>query len=316
MGSLKKAAAKLVPSLTMIDSRTLASSPTTTTLPNLLIINNKTSFSTHSLNPPILRHPPPLTYAPPRISASSKSMSTNHSSAATLSDQDTLLKQKRTLRTKVKSDLKSMDPAQRAQEDVAIQNIVMEAPWYKSCKGLCAYISCSSLREVDTSNLLSDILKTTNTDGHSQMGRKLYVPRVEDKNRHMRMLKISSVDDLIANSMNILEPNPVDADGNEREDVMLANDPVDMFILPGLAFDKSGKRLGRGGGYYDTLLMNYQNLVKERGWKQPLLVALSYSVQILDEHIIPVAPYDIPIDALVSPSGLILISETAFQRCQ
>lgn len=50
------------------------------------------------------------------------------------------------------------------------------------------------------------------------MGRKLYVPRVEDKNRHMRMLKISSVDDLIANSMNILEPNPVDADGNERED--------------------------------------------------------------------------------------------------
>lgn len=34
----------------------------------------------------------------------------------------------------------------------------------------------------------------------------------------MRMLKISSVDDLIANSMNILEPNPVDADGNERED--------------------------------------------------------------------------------------------------
>lgn len=50
------------------------------------------------------------------------------------------------------------------------------------------------------------------------MGRKLYVPRVEDRNRHMRMLKISSVDDLIANSMNILEPDPVDADGNERED--------------------------------------------------------------------------------------------------
>lgn len=50
------------------------------------------------------------------------------------------------------------------------------------------------------------------------MGKKLYVPRVEDKNSYMRMLNISSTEDLIANSMNILEPAPFDADGNERED--------------------------------------------------------------------------------------------------
>ncbi|XP_017249807.1 5-formyltetrahydrofolate cyclo-ligase, mitochondrial [Daucus carota subsp. sativus] len=312
MGWLKKASRKLVTAVAMTHPRTLASPPPTT-LP-IHILNYKTPhLHSSTLSPHLnLRPPPRLTYAPPpSSSAASKTMSTE----AAL-DHDTLLKQKRILRTKVKSDLKSMDPAQRAQEDIAIQKIVLEAPWYKSCKGLCAYISCSSLREVDTSNLLSDVLQTTNQDGHSLMGRKLYVPRVEDKNRHMRMLKISSVDDLIANSMNILEPNPVDADGNEREDVMLANDPVDMFILPGLAFDKSGRRLGRGGGYYDTLLMNYQNLAKERGWKQPLLIALSYSVQILDENVIPVAPYDIPIDALVSPSGLILIRQTAFERCQ
>lgn len=51
-----------------------------------------------------------------------------------------------------------------------------------------------------------------------QMKKKLYVPRVEDKNSHMRMLNISSVDDMIANSMDILEPAALDADGNERED--------------------------------------------------------------------------------------------------
>lgn len=48
--------------------------------------------------------------------------------------------------------------------------------------------------------------------------KKLYVPRVEDKNRNMRMLNISSTEDLIANSMNILEPGLTDAEGNERED--------------------------------------------------------------------------------------------------
>lgn len=74
----------------------------------------------------------------------------------------------------------------------------------------------------------------------------------------MRMLNICGMDDLIANSMNILEPAPVDANGNDREDgqicktilislqlllkksikaliiaVMLANEPVDLLLLPG-----------------------------------------------------------------------------------
>lgn len=55
-------------------------------------------------------------------------------------------------------------------------------------------------------------------EGDVQVRKKLYVPRVEDKNCHMRMLNISCIDDLVANSMNILEPAPIDADGNERED--------------------------------------------------------------------------------------------------
>ncbi|CAA2959903.1 5-formyltetrahydrofolate cyclo-ligase, mitochondrial [Olea europaea subsp. europaea] len=210
---------------------------------------------------------------------------------------DTIFKQKKILRSKVRKDLKSMDPTLRSQEDDAIQSIILEAPWFKSCKGLCAYISCSALREVDTSKVLSEILKNTDQDDHSQVSKKLYVPRVEDKNSHMRMLNISSMNDLIANSMDILEPAPVDAEGNERQD--------------GLAFDKSGRRLGRGGGYYDTFLTKYEELAKDRKWKRPLFVALSYSQQILDENIIPMTPNDVLVDALVSSSGVIPISSAA-----
>ena len=43
--------------------------------------------------------------------------------------------------------------------DDAIQNLILEAPWFKSCKRLCAYISCSALREVDTSKVLQDVLQ-------------------------------------------------------------------------------------------------------------------------------------------------------------
>ncbi|XP_044486966.1 5-formyltetrahydrofolate cyclo-ligase, mitochondrial-like [Mangifera indica] len=228
------------------------------------------------------------------------------------SSLDSIFAQKRLLRSKVRRTLKSMDPSLRSYEDDAIQNIVLEAPWFKSCQRLCAYISCSALREVDTSKLLSRILQTPPKDSHAKMVKKLYVPRVEDKNSNMRLFHISSVDDLIANSMNILEPAPVDADGKEREDVLQANEPVDLLLLPGLAFDRSGRRIGRGGGYYDTFLKKYQELAKERNWRQPLLVALSYSLQILDEGIIPVTPTDVPVDALVSPSGAIPISQAAF----
>jgi 5-formyltetrahydrofolate cyclo-ligase len=83
----------------------------------------------------------------------------------------------------------------------------------------------------------------------SNTQKKLYVPWVEDKNSNMRMLHISHMEDLVANSMNILEPAPVDAQGNDREDVLQADEPIDLFILPGLAFDRCGRRLGRGGGY-------------------------------------------------------------------
>ncbi|KAK9073220.1 hypothetical protein SSX86_007544 [Deinandra increscens subsp. villosa] len=217
---------------------------------------------------------------------------------------DGIFTQKRALRSKIKKELRSMDPLLRSNEDDAIQRLVLEAPWFKSCKRLCAYISCSALREVDTSKVLQNVLQDETT-------KMLYVPRVEDKNCHMRMLHISHMDDMVANSMNILEPAPVDTDGNDREDVMLADEPVDLLLLPGLAFDKTGRRLGRGGGYYDTFLSKYQELARQRNWKQPLLIALSYSVQIIEDGVIPLTPSDVFIDALVSPSGFIPITSAA-----
>ncbi|KAG9441018.1 hypothetical protein H6P81_016872 [Aristolochia fimbriata] len=225
---------------------------------------------------------------------------------------DPIAQQKRAVRTKVRKDLKAMTPSERTQQDIAVQKFVLEAPWFHSCKSLCAYISCEALREVDTSKILSEILGCD-----TQTKKKLYVPRVEDKNSYMRMLNISSMDDLIANSMNILEPAPLDAAGNQRENVMEATQPVDLLVLPGLAFDRSGRRLGRGGGYYDAFLNKYKELVTKQKWKQPLLVALAYSVQIMEEGVIPVTAQDVPIDALVSPDGVIPISSAAKERlCQ
>ncbi|KHG04591.1 5-formyltetrahydrofolate cyclo-ligase [Gossypium arboreum] len=210
---------------------------------------------------------------------------------------DAIFEQKRSLRSKVRKALKNMDPILRSQEDNAIQNIVVESSWFKASKSLCAYVSSPALLEVGTSRIISEVLSSS-----AKERKKLYVPRVEDRNSNMKMLMISSVKDLIEKSMNILEPALVDSDGNQRED--------------GLAFDKSGSRLGRSGGYYDLFLKNYQELTKKKRWKQPLLVALSYSVQIIEDGGIPITPFDIPMDALVSPAGFVPISGAALRRCE
>lgn len=215
-----------------------------------------------------------------------------------------VFEQKRALRSRIRKELRSFPVDRRIQEDMEIQNTVLDSSWFKSAKRLCPYISCEALREVDTTKILSETLK---------LRKKIFVPRVEDKNSHMRMLHISTTEDLVANSMNILEPSPKDAIGNHREDVMLASEPVDIFLLPGLAFDKQGRRLGRGGGYYDVFLKNYLELTKERKWKQPLLIALAYSLQIMDKTEIPVTGTDVFVDAVISPSGVFRITPAAFE---
>ncbi|KAF3781042.1 5-formyltetrahydrofolate cyclo-ligase [Nymphaea thermarum] len=144
------------------------------------------------------------------------------------------------------------------------------------------------------------VTQTSLQDQNSHMQKSLYVPRVEDKKSFMRMLKITNREDLIANSMNILEPSAIDSSGIERQDVMQAKHPVDLFILP-------------GERYYDCFLANYMELASRKGWRQPLLVALAYSIQIVDDPI-PVTPTDIHVDAIASPAGVLQISSAAMER--
>ncbi|KAK9104798.1 hypothetical protein Scep_021642 [Stephania cephalantha] len=230
-----------------------------------------------------------LFFSPLYLFSTTTSNHFQRSIAKMSTDPDPILLQKRALRSKVRKDLKAMDPSLRSQQDSAIQDLVLKSSWFRSSERLCAYISCSALREVDTSKILSEILCNPDKEGHSQMMKMLYVPRVEDKNSHMRMLNITSTDDLIANSMNILEPSPVDRDGNQRENGW-----------------------GRDKVYLTTSHLERDNSSPFQCLAVP--VALSYGLQIMNEGVIPMTPGDVPVDALVTPTGVIPISPSAMER--
>ncbi|WP_395294679.1 5-formyltetrahydrofolate cyclo-ligase [Kitasatospora hibisci] len=70
-----------------------------------------------------------------------------------------------------------------------------------------------------------------------------------------------------------------------------------LVLLPGLAVDRAGLRLGRGGGSYDRVLARL-----ERAGVRPLLAVLLYEHELLAE--VPAEPHDLPVDVALTPSGL------------
>ena len=67
-------------------------------------------------------------------------------------------------------------------------------------------------------------------------------------------------------------------------------DAIDWVLVPGVAFDRDGRRLGYGGGYYDRLLP----LLSPRAAR----VAGAFDLQIVDR--VPAAPHDVAVDAIVT----------------
>jgi 5-formyltetrahydrofolate cyclo-ligase len=126
---------------------------------------------------------------------------------------DALRQQKKALRTLVRRQLRALPPLAKQQEDEAIQKHVLAADWFRNSQRVCAYMSCARLQEVETSKIMAYLLQQQ----HEFPEKKVYVPRIEDKESHMCMLHITNIDeDLVANSMNILEPTPLMPLGNPR----------------------------------------------------------------------------------------------------
>lgn len=72
---------------------------------------------------------------------------------------------------------------------------------------------------------------------------------------------------------------------------------ADVVLLPGVAVDARGMRLGRGGGSYDRVLARL-----ERAGAQPALVVLLYDAEVVAR--VPVEEHDRPVHAVVTPSGV------------
>ncbi|MDO4977466.1 MAG: 5-formyltetrahydrofolate cyclo-ligase [Eubacteriales bacterium] len=145
-------------------------------------------------------------------------------------------------------------------------HFLRESDIYKEYQWFYPYISYRS--EFPTHKLIEQLLAD---------GKCVAVPKVEGD--IMKFYEIHSLDDCAPGCMGILEP--VDDQMESVED--------GVVLLPGLAFDERGGRMGYGAGYYDKYLSIHKKHRK---------IALAFDCQVIDE--VPMEEHDLPMEYLLT----------------
>eukprot|EP00892_Ulva_mutabilis_P005136 jgi/Ulvmu1/2995/UM015_0035.1 len=203
-------------------------------------------------------------------------------------------------RNKLKAALKEASGDELAAQSNSICSNVMSMPTFQQAKTVVAYLACSKLREVDTEPIVQDMLKR---------GVRVYVPVVKDRDSNMQMLHIDSLADVAeVPPFGIREPIPQYADGSARAELLQDEHTPEIVLVPGLGFDRSGKRLGRGGGYYDKFLDRLAMKAEANNMQSPLRVGLSFDQQLVDD--VPVHGHDHEIDVIVTPEQVMWVDST------
>lgn len=130
--------------------------------------------------------------------------------------------------------------------------------------------------EVNTLTVIQNLL---------DKGKIVLLPKVSHK--HLLPVKIEDLKSVYTGYAGIKEP--------EGE---VFNGKIDLIVVPAVAFDKEGHRLGYGKGFYDRFLKNRKDSLK---------VGFAFDFQILDK--LPVEPHDIPVDIIITPTKIINIKE-------
>src|SRR5262249_27378287 len=120
-------------------------------------------------------------------------------------------------------------------------------------------------------------------------GKRIVVPYCV--NNELELFLLRDMGELAVGMYKILEPRP---DLRGQPGCTVRPEELDLIMVPGVAFDRTGARMGHGFGYYDRLL--------EHARRDAPLVALAFECQLFPE--IPTAPHDIFMDKIITEKAV------------
>ena len=181
---------------------------------------------------------------------------------------------KRALRREIAAQKRALSPAQIEAASADLTAQLLAHPLFRAARSLYAYLSYN--QEVRTLPLIRQA---------QALGKRVAVPKVFGETE-MRFLWLDDPARIAPGAYGI--PEPVD-DGPE------ADDPAALVLMPGLAFDPQGHRLGYGGGFYDRTLAELS--------PRPFTVGLGYTNGYVDDF--QPEAHDQPLDAILNDNGVV-----------
>ena len=183
------------------------------------------------------------------------------------------------IREKVLRHRRDLSPMKKSQaESVMLESLLN---WKVFKKAEVIHIFISTPEEPDTKAIIKHCWSS---------GKKVAVPLVLPNTFDLIHSEIKSFDNLIFGIYGIQEPSP-------ESRVKMTPDMFDLVIVPGVAFDKKGGRLGQGKGYYDRFLE------VTRAFR----LALAFDCQLIET--VPTELHDVPMNAILSESGIFETNE-------
>ena len=185
---------------------------------------------------------------------------------------------KRSLRSRMLKQREGLAPEALSTASRAAQQLLLALPEYAAAGCVALYMAIRG--EIDTTLLLERCL---------QDGKRVLMPAVCGETMVFR--PVDSLTALQPGCFGIPEPDPSGA----------AHDAAafDLLVVPGVAFDHAGHRIGFGRGYYDRFL--------DHDGRSGALVGLCHDFQLIDENI-PVEGHDIRMDKVVTDRRVVSCS--------
>jgi len=194
---------------------------------------------------------------------------------------------KNKIRRQALKQRRNFSPQSVAISSRAVAEQVINLPAYTQARCLHVYVSGKD-NELDTLSLIEHSLHAGKEVAVPVIGTRVPTPHTEVKTRAMAHALIHHPDELNAEHWGIRQPDPRTARW------LSVWERIDLVVVPGIAFDRQGGRLGYGAGYYDRFLARFK----------ALRIGLCYDELLCDE--IPTQEHDIPMD-------LVLTETTTYQ---
>jgi 5-formyltetrahydrofolate cyclo-ligase len=191
---------------------------------------------------------------------------------------NSISEEKRLIREKIRALRESLAPEKVREAGEVVSHLIRSRVLDAGMGTVCVYANTG--KEIPTERLMEDLINN---------GVRVAVPDWEawKQGSDLRVVTIENVSELVREDRVV--PQPAITDGRA-----LPIDAFELFLVPGIAFDREGNRLGMGGGYFDRLLSHASSTATFTG--------LAYDFQVVTH--LPSEAHDISVHEVVTPGTI------------